>query len=382
MIAALTILSLEGFLIWLVFFKKHWLKFGYGWGLVSFYGGLHVLLVFLLGMRYGQPYSTDARIVRHTIQLTPRLPEPTVLEAVLVDPNQPVSKGDTLFQFDRSLYEYRVQQAEAALADATQRVSILEANVMVAEQAIAKARAELNYAAAQEGRYRDLAATGAGREDEYERWQDEVAIREADLRLAEARLREARLEYEAEYDGVHTMVVSARADLEQARYYLDQTTFVAPENGYIVNLQAVPGMVAGIVRVGAIATLVVDDEPYLLAPYVQEHLKHVKPGQSVEVALDLYPGRILNGTVEAVWWANADGQLLPSGRLPEFPLAPSAPQRFAVKIRMTAADSLRLPAGAQGVAAIYTDELKQYQFLRRVEIRGRTVLNYLFPMPF
>jgi multidrug resistance efflux pump len=381
MIVALTVLALEGFLIWFIFFKKHWLKFGYGWGLVSVYGGLHVLLVFLLGMRYGQPYSTDAVIVRHTVQITPRLPEPTLLEEVLIEPNQPVKKGDPLFRFDSRLYEYRVREAEAALAQATQNVEIMRASLAAAEQGLAKARAEREFAASQQARYKDLAKKGAGRQEEYQRWQDQYKIAVAAVGQAEAEAAEARYTYESQIDGVNTAVAQAQASLDKARYYLEQTTIVAPGDGFISNLQAVPGMVAGMVRFGAIATFVLNDEPYLLAIYVQQHLKHVKPGQPVEVALDTYPGRILTGTVEAVWWASGKGQFVPSGEMPSFPLMPSPKGRFAVKIRMDDAVSMRLPMGAQGAAAVYTDVLGQYAFLRRIEIRARTAINYLFPMP-
>jgi len=381
MIAALTIMVLEGFLIWFVFFKKHWLKFGYGWGLVSVYGGLHVLLVFMVGMRLGQPYSTDARIVRNTVQIIPRLPEPTLLEEVLVDSNQQVKKGDPLFRFDRRLYEYQVKRAEAELARATQQVQILKTNVAATEEALAKAEAERDYASSQRDRYKDLAQKGAGRQEEYQRWQDQYQIADASVREAQAQHLEAKLKYESQVEGENTDVVQARAALDEARYYLDQTTLVAPADGFITNLQAVPGMVAGSIRVGAIASFVMDSKPYLLATYFQEHLKHVKPGQSVEIALDFYPGQILHGTVEEVWWATGTGQFLPSGRLPDFPALGIPKGRFAVKIGFDEPDSLRLPIGGQGAAAIYTDALQQYSILRRVEIRARTALNYLFPLP-
>jgi multidrug resistance efflux pump len=72
---------------------------------------------------------------------------------------------------------------------------------------------------------------------------------------------------------------------------------VAPED---VNLQVRPGMVAGDIRLGAIASFVCDADRYLLASFFQENLKYVKPGQSAEVALDLYPGQIWKGKVEAI----------------------------------------------------------------------------------
>ena len=82
---------------------------------------------------------------------------------------------------------------------------------------------------------------------------------------------------------------------------------VAPEDGRIVNLQVRPGMVSGIVRFGAIASFICDEGRYLLGDYFQENLKYVKPGQPVEVALNLYPGQIFTAKVEAIWKASGVG---------------------------------------------------------------------------
>jgi len=70
------ILILVGYvaLIWLVFFKLKLLKFSIGWGIISGFVGLHVLIIFLIGMRFVVPYSTSATVVQRTIQLIPRLP--------------------------------------------------------------------------------------------------------------------------------------------------------------------------------------------------------------------------------------------------------------------------------------------------------------------
>src|SRR4030095_9082202 len=108
------------------------------------------------------------------------------------------------------------------------------------------------------------------------------------------------LRYTSDFEGVNTTVAAMEAELAQARYYLDNTLMVAPEDGYVMNLQVRPGMVAGEFRAGAIASFVVDADRYLLANFFQENLKYVKPGQRVEVALDLYPGQIWKGKVEAI----------------------------------------------------------------------------------
>ena len=108
------------------------------------------------------------------------------------------------------------------------------------------------------------------------------------------------------------------AQLKQALYYLDNTTLTAPEDGHIINLQVRPGMVAGIYRVGGIAALIADADRYVLATYFQENLKYVKPGQPVEVSLDLYPGQIFAGHVDSIWRGNGIGQYLPSDEIPKF----------------------------------------------------------------
>ena len=59
--------------VWLVFFRFKWLKFSIAWAMVSVFFFLHVLFIFMIGLRFMTPASHDARVIQHTIQLTPRL---------------------------------------------------------------------------------------------------------------------------------------------------------------------------------------------------------------------------------------------------------------------------------------------------------------------
>lgn len=380
MVAALVITIGYIFLVWLVFFRLKIAHFNIVWGIATFWIGVHILLVFLIGMRFSQPYSTDARIIRHTIQLVPRLPEPTLLTEVLVKPNVVVKKGAPLFRFDDRLYRYKVNELEAELAAAKQHVAVLAADVDSAAQNVDVAKANVKLGEEQVKRYTALARQSAGSVSTLQEWQDKLAVSTAQEKEAQAKLRSARLKYDSQINGVNTTVASVEAQLAQAQYYLDQTTIYAPEDGFITNLQAQPGLVVGIVRVGAIASFVVDEDPYLLAPYVQEHLKFVKDNQPVEIALDLYPGRILTGRVEHVWWATGQGQLMPHGDIPKF-IAQLPKGKFAVRIHVDNPDGLRLPAGAQGAAAIYTDVGHGFSPLRRIVIRTYTWANWLYPLP-
>ncbi|MEI6084708.1 MAG: biotin/lipoyl-binding protein [Verrucomicrobiota bacterium] len=378
---------LFGFLVlgWLVFFKFKWLRLNAAWAIVSAFVVVHVLLIFVIGLRFMTPASNNAKIVQHTIQLVPRLSEPTLVTAVLVEPNQPVKKGQPLFQFDRRPYEYRVKQLEAQFAQAKQNVGVLKAEATAAAAKVVKIQSDLAYAKEQNQRFQGLAANNAGSRQESQKWAAQVLTEEAAVKEAAAEAERATLRADSEIDGVNTTVAAVQAELDQARYYLDNTTLLAPEDGHIINLQVRPGMVAGDYRVGAIASFICDADRYLLAAYFQETLKYMTNNQPVEVALDLYPGQIFRGKVASIWKASGEGQYLPSGNLPVFhPEPPKLPQGcFAVAITMDDVDQSKFPIGAQGVAAVYTHGMHgPWAALRRITIRITTWMNFLYPMPF
>jgi multidrug resistance efflux pump len=427
MFLAIAILAIYVVLVWLVFFRFKLLKFTFGWGIFSAFFVIHVLLIVVIGLRFVTPYSMDTKVIQHTIQLTPRLPEPTLVTEVLVKPNVPVKKGDKLFEFDRRPYEYKVNAVKAQLAAAKQHVLELKAQLDAATSTLAQARAQRNAAKAALDVARAATAEANAKckqaSDSFEIAQavsgeDKGAVSklrmdqdrnnlaaadaavkvalaseeqarvnfqetaEAAIQTAVANEQKARLAYTSEIDGENTTVAKFRAELAEAEYYLANCTMVAPEDGYVINLQVRPGMVAGEIRFGAIASFVVDADRYLLATYNQENLKYVKSGQYVEVALDLYPGQIFKGKVKDIWQGTGAGQMLPSGTLPTFnPPPPEAPQgRFAVQIELGDEDQAKFPIGAQGAAAIYTTERGPFAVLRRIGIRARTWLNWLYPL--
>ncbi|MCB1705053.1 MAG: HlyD family secretion protein [Halioglobus sp.] len=382
MAAALLICIIYAAIMWLVFFKFKWLKFSIPWAVVSSWVGLHLILVFLVGMRFMTPSSSTATIVQYTIQLVPRLPEPTLVTDVLVDQNQPVKKGDPLIRFDRRPYEYQVEQMRALVAKEKQNVKVLEADVLVAQQKVEKAQAQLDFDLYGQQLASGLAGQGAGSEEESQRANAQAKVGRAALQEARAELVAAQARYDSQIDGVNTSVAEAEAKLKQAQYYLENTTIVAPEDGRIMNLQVRPGMVAGIVRFGAIASFICDDDRYMLATYNQENLKFVKKGQEVEVALGLYPGQIFKAKVDDIWNGSGAGQYLPSGNMPAYsPPPPEAPEgQFAVKIVFDAPDQSGFPIGGQGIAAIYTEHTS-FAYLRRIAIRIKAWGYWLYPLP-
>jgi multidrug resistance efflux pump len=381
MLAVFVITAVYIGFIWLFFAKLRWMRFTAGWAAVSGFFLIHLLLVPIVGLRFTAPPSADLRVVQHTIQITPRLTEPTLVTEVLVQPNQKVKKGDVMFRFDKSIYQARVDQAAAQLAAAQSQAQILVADVEIAQQTLDRTKASLAYAQAENDRYSGLAKQGAASTEDAQKWQAKLDETTAAVAEAQANLERAQLAQASQIDGVNTSVAEAQANLAQAKYYLDQTEIRAPEDGQIFNLQVRPGMVAGDVRIGAIASFVVDSDRYLLASYTQEFLLDVEPGQPVEFALDLYPGQIFTGKVEEIWWANGNGQFLPSGLVPTFVNPDPLQTRFAVKIRPDEDVKVNMPMGAMGAATIYTGG-GGFADLGRIGIRTYSFANWLYPLPF
>ena len=437
MTAALLILTVFSVVFWLVFFKFKWLKLSPGWGIFSAFFVLHVFLVFVIGMRFVTPYSTNAIVVQHTIQLIPRLPDPTLVTAVLVEEGVPVKKGQPLFQFDRRPYEYKVEQLEAQLRASRANVEHAQAGAEAADAKVVSARDGVGQAQAAVDQAKAVTANAVASVDKAkaasdlsrteerialniqqvnvaaisqlkvaeakQKFQEAIAaVRQADAGVQQARASEqqARAALSASQAALRQSEALARqaafaitvakgevqsfaAQLDTARYYLENTTLVASEDGRIINLQVRPGMVSGTVRVAGIAALIVEADRYVLAPLFQETLKYVRPGQPVEVSLDLYPGQIFTGKVDSIWRGSRAGQYLPSDELPKFhETDPRIGQdQYAVKILLDGQDQSKFPIGAQGTAAIYTSH-GVWAVLRKISIRAHSWLNWLYPMPF
>ena len=117
----------------------------------------------------------------------------------------------------------------------------------MATQNIDQSKVELAYQQYQKEIFDKLAKEQAVREEDVEQMdtQRECGASDHDDG-AVAELERARLKYKSEIDGVNTTVANIEAQLQQAHYYLDNTTLTAPEDGRIINLQVRPGMVSGI----------------------------------------------------------------------------------------------------------------------------------------
>ena len=398
------LLGIYSFFVWLIFIKLKWLPWNIGTQVTVVIIPIVGLAALILLLNIYAPSSSDVRVYKYTVPIVSQV-RGRVVDVPVEEGNRLVKKGDILFRVDPTPYQLDVNTLEAQLVNAQAGQRELKESAKGAAAKIDETRGAIGQAAARTReiqaklvlarkrleQYRELAKTGAGNRFDLERSESEISELEGQLAAARSAEIQARAsegqaassvrqigqKLGATLKGEFAQVAQIRAQLENAKWLLDQTTTVSPCECYVVNLQLRPGgFVAGL-PVNPVMTLV-EADGQVVAFYNQNELHKVEPGNEVEFSLKTMPGKIIKGKVDSIVWAIGQGQALPSGTLPVTGMQAIPAGRYAVKFNIAERDrQLFLAAGAAGDAAIYTDSLHAIHIIRKVIIRVGSYLNYL-----
>jgi multidrug resistance efflux pump len=373
MIAFLTICYVG--LIWLVFFKIRLLPWSRKALAAVVTVGVVAVFLLVVAMNLFQPQSVSATVSQQVVPIVPRV-QGRVIE-VPIEANTPLEKGDVLFKIDPVPYQATVDRLEAALAEAEQAVPQLKAAwdqaIAAREQAAAEQNlVEIDYQATSEAFERQAAS-----EIEMARAESRRAASAASVSRAQAAELQARLAYQSEVGGVNTTVAQIRAELDQARFYLDECTVYAPADGYVTQLFLEPGAVTSTVEFASVMTFVYGGEIKIQANFRTNALRHMKPGDSAEVVFDTVPGQVFDAEVVYIVPATGSGALAPSGALLTTEQW-SGNDLVATYVRITD-DRLeqQVPVGTACTVAVYADGAKPIRIIRRVVMRMQAWLAYL-----
>jgi multidrug resistance efflux pump len=119
-------------------------------------------------------------------------------------------------------------------------------------------------------------------------------------------------------------------------------------------------------------------DTHLVVEINQIDARYIAPGQEVKIAFKFVPGQVFSGKVESILQAVATGQAQISGTA----VAPKEIQTVPFVVRVKLDDdefATKLPAGATGTAAIYTNHVKVSHIIRRVLLRQVAILDYINP---
>lgn len=249
--------------------------------------------------------TDDAFIAGHVTAVSAQVPGR--VKAVLVDDNQKVRRGDVLVRIDPADYQVRLDQAQAALATAKRNL-----NEAMTQQEAARATAETSRA-----QVASELATAENTAKEQKRYATLLAQRvvaqeakdnaDTAARTAQAALDVARKKHAADQTQIAlagNRIETARAQVQEAKAAVDKdaldlehTEVKARVSGRVTNKAVEPG---DYIQTGQNVMSLVRADVWVLANFKETQLTLMRPGQSVSVTVDAYPGREIRGTVESV----------------------------------------------------------------------------------
>ncbi len=356
------------------------IKLTMGWKLSP----LLFLLVCFIGlavpMQWGAP-SGPINVFRYVIEIVPNVSGEVV--DVPVEPHKSLKKGDVLFQIDKRPFQAEVDRLAAAVAEAQQKVLQLEAvfNTAVANLDLEIAERDLAKSTYERSEAIHKTNAAAISEQSLDASRQSLAAAEASVRVNESIKTEARLAFESEIDGQNTTVAQLQAQLELARLNLQWTTVRAPADGYVMQLALRPGQRVSQISGRSSMAFVEQDRTRLAVGIQQFQLRHVKPGQSAEIAFKIYPGQTYSARVEQLIPMNSAGQVQATGVLSDVEemLTSNRPYGVILTLDDEAMDITELPGGAIGTADIYTERATFTHLIRHIELRMKSWLNYVIP---
>ena len=366
------------FLVWLVFDKLRIVPLTLPIAIILGAVAPTFVAVLLFSMAQYHPAAKDVMVLRRIIEIRPLISVPGQVIEIAVEPNSPVKKDEVLFKIDPAPFESEVKRQQAALAASEQNVGQLAARVKQAAASVQKAQEQVAAAQADYDRQFELFKRKVTAEAALERYLTALNTAKEVLNEARAIEESARLAHQSTIGGVNTAVAQVREQLGQAEANLSDATVLAPCDGFATNVQLLPGAVVS--SAAAVMSFVCDgaDDKHgvVLASFAEGSYRNIQVGDYAEVVFKMYPGQVFSGRVQHAIDVTNEGQLRVTGLVPD--LKVSAPTVFAVVISLDVAETLRLPAGAQGSAAIFTGTMQPAGVFRMATLRAQTWLNYVF----
>ena len=386
----LILLGIYSYIAYLVFFKFKWLPWNFVTQVITITIPIVGLTLLILLLNIVAPSSADVRVVNYVVAVNARVQGMVV--DVPITPNQAIKRGQVLFRLDPRPVEIEIQGFKAQIEALQAQLLTAGANTKGFGQSLLNAQGSRNAIAAQlrlakerENQTRELAATGAGSQYDYQQAQTNVSNLQGQLASAIANERSAEAKLGAvntsgdqdEVANVKAQILRAESQLADAEWRLEQTVYRAPANGTVVALSLRPGAMAVPLPITPAMTFVEDDQ-WIMAIFKQNEVRKIKGGQEAEIALKMYPGRIIKCKVDSIMWATAQGQL-PIGTMNTGGgVAPVPPNSLAVRLLPDKKDvDLFMASGAQGMGAVYTDSGAAIHILRKILIRVSAKLDWL-----
>ena len=307
------------------------------------------------------PRTNDAMVRANTIDIVIQHVSGRIATLAVKD-NQFVHQGDLLYAIDARPYEAVLQQAEAELHVSEMTVTgqmaalrgaeahIREATHLLSAQEadVAQLQAKAQYAGSYLKRIQPLEAEAFVTHNQVRQAEADWKAAEAAVRDAQAKVQASRESLEiatqarttseaqlAQHGQAYARIQAAEAKVRQAQLNVEYCTVKAPFDGWVTNLNTQLGQY--VAEGQKIFALVDDTQWYVMADYKETYLRHIHPGDPVDVFLASYPGVHFKGEVQGIGWANYPDNVQVTDGLPTVQRTLNwvvLAARFPVRIRL------------------------------------------------
>ncbi len=248
-----------------------------------------IILLVILGVGYFVhealmfQSTDDAYVETTTVSVAPRVSGQIV--DVMITDNQPIEEGDEIAKIDDTDYKVALDAAKARYERILLNQENAKANYSAMQSAIDSAKADLD-------RYKNLYAAGAVSKQALDNAQTKYDSAVANLTNADQALLSKENNKVADAD-----LKEAKAAMEQAELNLSYTTIKAPQAGTIASRRVEKGMY---VNVGSPLCTIVPHNVWVVANFKENQLRHMKPGQKVDIKVDTYPNKVFKGQIDSI----------------------------------------------------------------------------------
>jgi multidrug resistance efflux pump len=342
---------------------------------------LAVLLVWYVVSDRLTPYTAAARLQGYVIPIVPDVSG--YIQDIPVRKYYRAQAGDKLLQIETSRFELALRRAEASLEVAGQERGAGTEAVATAAAQLTQARVELDEARTQAARLYTLEQKGIVPRAQGDQARALVASREAKVGAAQAEL--ARVKKTLGVAGEsNPRIQLALAGLQEAQLNLARTTITAPGQGIVGSLYLDEGAFAPAGQ--PVMTFISLDEYWIDAYLSENNLGRIDVGDEVDIAFDIFPGKIFQGKVKKMAPGVSTGKKADLGAISAADKTSGwlrSPQRFSVIIEPIRTEELIaaepvLRLNSQADIVVYTGDHWFWNSLAWLWIRFVSLLSFLY----
>jgi len=262
---------------------------------------LIVGVVVLVGLIAGYFYSgyrrthvsTDDAFIDGNIHTIAAKINGTVKEISVTD-NQPVNKGDLLLEIDPADYSARLREASSSVGAEKAKLDEAETRIAAARANLELQRANLKLAEIEKTRSENLYQKEVLPRDRYDRAMTAYEVAVAQVKAAEEQLRSAESQKLTQVSTIKQK--EATATLAELNY--QYTKIYAPVDGYVTKKSA---QIGNQIQPGQPLMAVVGlNDIWVTANFKETQMENIRPGQSVKIEVDSYPGKVFRGKVDSI----------------------------------------------------------------------------------